>query len=68
MTLMPPFMVLTFFSLFARQECLAIGLASMLVTKLLLLNFSKRGIGIINLGKLFLSVIVNTTNLVLIPD
>ena len=43
-------------------ECLVIWLTTMLVIKLRLLNFSNRGIGIINLGKFLLSFIVDTMN------
>ena len=57
-----PLMVFTFLSFFGLQECLVIWLTSMLVTKLSLPNFSNRDIGVINLGKLFLSFIADTTN------
>ena len=63
-------MVFTFLHLFGLLEYLVIWLTSMVVTNIWLLNFSNRGIGIINLGKLFVSFIVDTTNwsLNMIPD
>ena len=55
-------MVSTFLNLFILLEYLVIWLTSMVVTKLWLPNFFNRGIDITNLGKLFLSFIVDTTN------
>ena len=57
-------------NLFALQGCLVIWLISMLVIKVERPNVYNKGIGIINFGKLFLNVIVNTLNgfLNIIPD
>ena len=49
----PLLMMVTFLILFGLQECLIIWLIAVLVTKRLLPNISKRGIGIINFGKLY---------------
>ena len=52
---------LKFFNLFDLLECLVIRSTSVPVTQFLLLNLSKRAVGILNLEKLFFQIFIADT-------